>query len=151
MKNVLYCGAARADITPDESWLPWITGLMPEPFGGVLHPVHVRVMVLKNQDKTILIAGYELLILFTVEALTHRLKALFNLPEENIMIFCTHTHMAPHEKPTDAKNIRGEYSGKYLEFLENQTVKAAREAFEVLRPVRMGNGFSVSEASCTHL
>ncbi|MBS5521224.1 MAG: hypothetical protein KHX56_03015 [Clostridiales bacterium] len=138
------CGAAKADITPKEEWLPWVPGFMGEAYGGVIHPVHVRVIAVKKGEQLILLLGYEMLILFTAEQLTESLRRQFDIPEENIMIFCTHNHLSPVVKPTNSTDKTGEYSRIYLEFLEKQTLNAAKEAISKLCPAKMGIGFGKS-------
>ena len=45
MMSQLYCGAAKADISPKEEWFPFGRApVQPGPFGGIIHPIYARVI-----------------------------------------------------------------------------------------------------------
>jgi neutral ceramidase len=120
----LKAGAAKVDVTPQESELP-------QTYEGIHDRLHARAIVVDN--------GATSAALITVDigglsediwkSLTQRIEKSLAIPASNVLLTATHTHSAPR--------------GAFKNF-EDNIFKAVQLAKERLQPARIGYGTGVS-------
>lgn len=147
MKNQLYCGAAKVNITPSEQLLPYMFGLMRQQYGRVHDELYLRVLALGCGDEKALIVIYDLDKATNPVEWTKLLEEETGVNTDNILYLAIHTHTAPitgyrpFEGPNFIKNKPldvQEKVGEYEEFLKAQLVAAAKEALSSMVPAKMG-------------
>ena len=91
-------GFAVADITPELGI--YLTGYgRPERLAAAVHsPLTATVMVLQDGEKTVAVIGFDWCSMDIQMAQEFRqaIAAASGIPEENILMGCSHTHSAPH-------------------------------------------------------
>ena len=91
-------GFAVADITPEPGI--YLTGYgRPERIAtGVHSPLNATVMVLQDQEKTVAAIGFDWCSMDNrlAQEIRQGISAASGIPEENILMGCSHTHSAPH-------------------------------------------------------
>jgi hypothetical protein len=148
-KAQLLVGAARVTITPKGP--VWLAGYesnrRSEGKIGELYAACLAVQSGTNQ-KPLVIVSLDLIGLSNSEV--NRIRALLpELPPENVVIACTHTHSGP-----DTIGLWGEpgktgVDPEYMEFLRNRVVECIKKAVSSLKPasLRFAQGVSVSGVS----
>lgn len=147
MKNQLFCGAAKINITPSEELLPYMFGLMRQQYGRVHDELFLRVIALGSGEEKALIVIYDLDKATNPVEWVKLLEEETGIPAENILYLAIHTHTAPitgyrpFEGPNFIKNKPldvQENVEKYEEFLKTQLITVAKEAVANMVPARMG-------------
>lgn len=139
-------GAARANITPDESiWMAGF-GFRNKPSEGVTTDIWASALALEDTN------GYRAVIIAIdnagirkelSDAIRAKLKTAYNLLNEQVVINNSHTHTGP---ATSARFLKDEKEKekveKYAAKLENQVVEIVGKALNSLQPVKIfaGNG-----------
>lgn len=139
-------GAARANITPDESiWMAGF-GFRNKPSEGVTTDIWASALALEDAN------GYRAVIIAIdnagirkelSDAIRAKLKTAYNLLNEQVVINNSHTHTGP---ATSARFLKDEKEKekveKYAAKLENQVVEIVGKALNSLQPVKIfaGNG-----------
>jgi neutral ceramidase len=101
---------------------------------GVHDDLHARSLVIEGADGTpVVMMTLSIINLDTrfTGRIRAKIKAETGIPEENILISCTHTHSGPDV---------GKAGEAYIEFLINQAAKSAVEAWKSRVPGRVGTG-----------
>ncbi len=133
----LNAGYGEADITP-----PLGTELGGYGFylnrraESVLSPLKVRALALRNRRQGVLLVSVDLLG-FTVDAsdtLRRRIAVSCGLPEQNVLVACTHTHTSP---PTQPMPGLGNIAPEYLARVQEEVVHAAEAAWADLSPAQL--------------
>lgn len=147
MEKGLFCGAARRDITPPSEWLPNLRGLQNVVFTGVLDEIYVRVLAVRSEGKTVLIAGFDCDKVPCPERYLEALEKTYGVRQDAIMLVAIHTHTAPIAgwRPGEGPNFIMDKPPEvqmathvYENFLEEKLLAAAGEALEKLQPARIG-------------
>ncbi|MBO6040893.1 MAG: hypothetical protein J6P58_06755, partial [Oscillospiraceae bacterium] len=143
MEHKLLCGAAKKCITPPETLLPRLYGLMGRKFCAVLDDIYLRVIALSDGENRALIVSFDLDKAPRPEENLRALTEATGIPEENILYFGIHTHTAPlcgprpaFEAPKDEDTAAA--TAEYETFVQNQLLCAAKEALDALQPARLG-------------
>jgi neutral ceramidase len=102
----LRVGAARGDITPEPEVLNWVTG---KPYGSVLDPLTVQVLVLDDGRSKAAIVRWDLVDVSESarDEVRRAVGEALGMPGENILVNASHNHSAPW-----APVYRGGYRGK---------------------------------------
>jgi neutral ceramidase len=141
--GALRVGAAKADITPPDSTLPYEQhGPGPGSPAPSLVAVHdrlrARAIVMDNGSSAAAIISFDLVKVPRPEELTRKIAAISGIAPERIVLAAVHTHSEPLTSP-----IGGESTAKwaaYYDKIESGAVEAVRLAKEHLQPARMGYG-----------
>ncbi|NTV91060.1 MAG: hypothetical protein HGA22_11990, partial [Clostridiales bacterium] len=144
---MLFFGAGRKSITPEQGLLEDLRGLRDTSFDRVVDDLFVRTFYFKNDSEELLFIAYDLdkapYPRETMEAVHEKTGII----EENIFIFGIHNHSAPVTgfRPFEGPNFiltKSEKvqiaTGKYEKFLEKTTMEAVEEAISKCQPARMG-------------
>ena len=138
MSDVLRCGAARVDITPD--YEVDLSGFAnrPQPATDVLDPIHARAAVFDNGACRIVVISMDILELTRADA-----DALKRIAAEKagthvdrVCIACSHTHAAPAGYPLKEC---GNPSRRFAEDLRTRTADVVTAAVRQMRPVRLAS------------
>lgn len=146
-KQPFYCGAAKVDITPSETLLPYMFGLMGQQYGRIHDRLFLRVLALQaGQDKALIVV-YDLDKATNPDTWTALLEQETGIPADNILYLAIHTHTAPltgyrpfegpnfiQRKPPEVQ----EKVAQYEQFLEKQLLIAAKNAISSMAPAQMG-------------
>ena len=149
MDHRLYCGAARADITPSEEEIRGLFGLMRLRYAGIIDRLSARVIALRSGEDRALIVAFDLDKAPEPVTWLPELAAHTGIPEEQILYFGTHTHSAPlttvrpRERNTVDPELR-ENMNRYEAVLHEKLLACADEALAALRPAKMGAAFGKS-------
>jgi hypothetical protein len=123
-------GAARVDITPDESSPVPMSGFggRTEPFEKIHDRIFYRAIALDDgHRKAAILVGDVLSVSHAFwETVTKRVEKEFGIPKANVLLCATHTHGAPHDEYRE--------SGAMVE----KIVSASAEAIGNLEPARVG-------------
>lgn len=149
MADQLFCGAAKADITPGEEEVSGLFGLMGVHYGGIIDRLALRVIAIENAGAKALIVSFDLDKAPEPATWLPELAAHTKVPEENILYFGTHTHTAPtttrrpreRNKPSD-EDLANMY--RYEEAVKEKLFACADEAIAVMKPARMGCAYGQS-------
>lgn len=153
MAGQLYCGAGKANITPPEAYLTNLQALGPQRFSGILDPLFVRVIMLKNGDEAALIVSLDLDKAPNHDEFSKALSELTGVPEQSILYFGIHTHTAPimgyrpfepHGDVTKKPKACQDAFYQYTDLIKAGLLKAAGEAKASLQPARIGWGHGAS-------
>ena len=142
----LMCGTAKRDITPPESMMGQIYGLMGIPYVKVIDPLYVRVIAFDNGMDKALIVSFDLDKAPKPTEFLALLRSHTGIAEENILYFATHTHSAPLTtiRPKERKQAlppQWETNMRlYEELVEKQLIACADQALLNLRPASIGYG-----------
>lgn len=149
MKNQLYCGAAKINITPSAQLLPYMFGLMGQQYGRVHDELFLRVIALRSGETTALIVVYDLDKATNPVEWTKLIEVETGIPVENILYLAIHTHTAPLTgyRPFEGGNFIGrkpvevqEKVRAYEAFLKEQLLTVVKEAIASMVPAKMGYG-----------
>ena len=145
MEKKLLCGAAKWCITPPETLLPRLYGLMGRKFCTVLDDIYLRVIAFSDGENRSLIVGFDLDKAPRPEENLRALAEATGVGEENILYFGIHTHTAPlcgprppFEQPKDDDTAAA--TAEYEAFVQEKLLDAAKEAVSSLKPARIGTG-----------
>ena len=145
MEKKLLCGAAKRCITPPETLLPRLYGLMGRKFCTVLDDIYLRVIAFSDGENRALIVGFDLDKAPRPEENLRALAEATGVGEENILYFGIHTHTAPlcgprppFEQPKDDDTAAA--TAEYERFVQERLLDAAKEAVSSLQPARIGTG-----------
>lgn len=130
-------------ITPPETLLQKLEGLKHRHFSGILDDIHVRVLAMKAGEEWALLAGYELTRVCRPKTAQKMLSEHTGIPEENIMLFATHTHAAPcttlpDHAGDDVSEEAMAAAEEYAAFVQKQTLLAVDQALAEMVPARIG-------------
>ena len=145
MEKKLLCGAAKRCITPPETLLPRLYGLMGRKFCTVLDDIYLRVIAFSDGENRALIVGFDLDKAPRPEENLRALAEATGVGKENILYFGIHTHTAPlcgprppFEQPKDDDTAAA--TAEYEAFVQERLLDAAKEAVSSLQPARIGTG-----------
>lgn len=129
----LRAGAARVDVTPPASVLPFVGGAG---YVGVHDPLYVRALVLANDTTKIALItidghGYR------GEEMLKAVSSALGIPTGHVILSATQDHSAPFTPPGTTPNSAMQ---AYDAQVERGTVEAAVQANAQLRPARIGFG-----------
>jgi neutral ceramidase len=129
----LRAGTARHIITPKPDSELSGYGNRPDAASGIHDDLHVRVLVLDDSSTTIALCSVEILWLWRpmVQEIRTLVSQRVDIPSENIILACTHTHSGPASENPDNW-------GTPLAELIAEAIVAACEARQ---PARIGFGF----------
>ena len=138
-KHNLKAGAAQVDITPPPG-IP-LTGFLSRlgPSTGIHDPLFARALALDTGGQQVLLITCDLLALDApfVSAARAAIREATGIPENHIMIACTHTHSGP---ATIFLRDCGEVDTTYLDSLRLRLVSVAQDAVSNLHEARVGAG-----------
>jgi neutral ceramidase len=138
-KHILRAGAAQVDITPAPG-IP-LTGfiLRQGSSTGIHDRLFAKALALEADGQQAVLIACDLLALDFpfVSSVRSSIHLATGIPEENIMITCTHTHSGP---ATTFLRDCGEVDVTYLESLRLWVVGAVQESISNLCQVKMGVG-----------
>ncbi|MCD8103426.1 MAG: hypothetical protein LUF35_00110 [Lachnospiraceae bacterium] len=145
----LFCGAAKAEITPEKELIPNLRALSDKRFGGVFGPLYVRGIAIKNESETVLLIALELDKVPYPKEILRELSEKTGIPERNILYFSVNTHSAPvtgyrpFERGNDTtrkSEAVQEATRRYEEAVKTAVFRAVEEAIDGMRPARIGYG-----------
>lgn len=148
----LYCGAAKAEITP--SCLDGLFALMQIPFAGVIDPLYLRVLAFSDGLQKALIISFDLDKAPNPESWLREISQRTGIPEENIIYLGTHTHSAPLTtyRPREHSDAVPEPMRRAMEVYEEtvrqKLMQCVDMAIAALRPAKMGWGTGESFINC---
>jgi len=151
MNGKFVCGAAKADITPEESLIKDLYGLMSISYAGVLDPLFLRVLAFSDGGQKALVVSFDLDKAPNPVTWIPEIVGMTGIPEENISYFSTHNHSAPlhtmrpgdpHAAPKTKE--QKEALTLYEAFIKEKLFDAVREALENMQPAKMGYGWGES-------
>lgn len=152
----LSVGIAKKNITPDPKVKNWVTG---QPYGMVQDPIYVRTLVLNDGHDEVVIVAWDLVDAgeSATEEVRKGISAELNIPMDRIMVNASHNHSAPWA-PVYKEGYRGKerdtwwairymppqnndlHFRKWMVRLIDQTVKAARQAYDSMQPATLWIG-----------
>jgi len=149
--NIKYkSGSARKDITPDHPVeLCGYGDFLKRYFTGVHDPLYATAIVLDDGKNKAAILSADLISIegYIVEKIRKRIKSYTGIPEENIMISCTHTHHGPATSFLRAcGEIDPEYMEKIPELVSEPAIQASKSAKSLRKGLRIGRD-SMEEVS----
>jgi hypothetical protein len=149
----LKCGAACGDITPAEDELGGLEALQRRTFGGVIDPLHVRVLALNNGEKNLVFVCFELDKAPYPMQYIQEIAENFHLSEDDVFMLSIHAHAVPitgdriydgpnniKEKPEYVKNTTHRYERR----IHDIVMKTVADALSSMRPAVMGTGTGTS-------
>lgn len=143
MNDLFQCGAARADITPDEESVCGLFGLMRIPYAGIIDRLSVRVIALADGDEKALIVAFDLDKAPEPAQWLPELSRHTGIPQERILYFGTHTHSAPlttirprEKNGADAQQRQN--MDRYEAQLLQKLLACADDALARMVPARLG-------------
>ncbi len=149
MDKTLYCGAAKACITPDDGLLTKLYGLMKRRFCKVHDDLYLRVIAFGDGENKALIISYDLDKATQPDIFLPRLSEETGIPVENMLYFGIHTHTAPitgprppFEQPPDAETAQA--TAQYEAFLLDTLLDTAKKAIADMVPAKIGVGYGDS-------
>jgi len=125
-----YISGAQDNITPLKFWEHELSGYRGKRHPQDVHdPIYVTSLVISNEENEIGLASCDLLSLESesVERIRKKVSKETRIPEENIMITCTHTHSAPAVFPLPGC---GEINKEYLEWIEERISESLIRAWK---------------------
>lgn len=139
MSTQLKAGFARTEITPPLG-VPIAGYFVPRRATGVLDPLEVSCVALSDGSATALLMSLDLLgIKNACPDLCRRVAAATGLPEEAVLIHCTHTHTGPAVGAGDSEDGDAYPDGDetYQNFLAERLISAANGAIDDLAPATL--------------
>jgi neutral ceramidase len=138
-RHILKAGAAQVDITPPPG-IP-LTGFLSRlgPSTGIHDCLFARALTLETGGQQVMLITCDLLALDApfVAAARAAIRDATGVPENNIMIACSHTHSGP---ATIFLRDCGEVDRPYLDSLRLRLVNAAQDAVSNLHEAKVGAG-----------
>jgi len=121
-------GTSSFDITPDIGTELCGFANRAHPADHVLDPLYASVLYLDESGVKIILINLDLIGVENsyVQRIRSEIKKCFDIPENHIQIFATHTHSGPG---TIHLNYCGEYYPEYLDSLVGKVLSACNEAF----------------------
>ncbi len=149
MNNQLYCGAARIDITPDESELDGLFGLMGSRYGGIIDRLSMRTISLECGGERALIVAFDLDKAPEPIDWLPELAAHTSLAQDRIMYFSTHTHSGPRTtfRPNERDTATAEQRAcmnRYEAGLKEKVFSCVDSAINNMKPARVGTALGKS-------
>ncbi len=142
---VFRVGAARRDITPQESVPMWGYGARHDMLSqGMLDPLYASALVIEAGEKKLALVGLDMgrsPAEAQLENIRHRIKARAGI--EYSIIAGSHSHHTPVVELTDEEGKgRGRFDAsiRYYKMMEDRIVEAILEADSRLAPARMAAG-----------
>lgn len=139
-------GVASANITPTESiWMSGF-GFRNKPSEGIRTDVWASALAIEDESgrRAVFIAVDNSGIRKDLsDAIRKKLKALYNISNEQVVINSSHTHSGPAASERWGRDdLQKEKIRKYVEMLENRIIEITGEALGSLQPVKIyaGNG-----------
>ena len=147
MDRQFLCGAAKADITPNEALIHDLYGLMMIPYAGVIDHLHLRVLAFSDGLHRALVVAFDLDKAPNPAEWLPLLQERTGIPTENITYIGTHTHSAPLTTVRPRED-RGRSPSKqqmkarlqYESFLQMTLLSTVDEALSGMVPARIGYG-----------
>lgn len=139
MSTPLKAGFARVDITPPLG-APIAGYFVPRRATGVLDPLEASCLALSDGSATALLLSLDLLGIKNVcPDLCRSVASATGLPEEAVLIHCTHTHTGPAVGNGDSDDGDAYPDGddSYFELLASRLASAAHDAIADLAPARL--------------
>lgn len=152
----LSVGVAKKNITPDPKIKNWVTG---QPYVEVLDSIYVRVLILNDGSKDIVIVAWDLV--DAGESATAEVRkgisSELNIPKDHIVVSASHNHSAPWS-PVYSGGYRGDerdtwwairymppqndepFFQEWMDQLIDQTVKTAAKAYNSMQPATLWIG-----------
>lgn len=144
MVETLKLGVAREVITPEIGGM--LYGYPSCPHSEAVHDdLHVTVFAFSQKDLQALMISVELCTIRTdvADELRQELQARFDIPKENILMSCTHTHSGPAMGGTGGQ--WGGFDNTYYQNIFRPAFFAAVEqALQVMEPVTVGTAVGKS-------
>lgn len=136
-------GAAKADISPPESILPYeqtqLGKIVPElSFVSVHDKLYARAIVVDNGSSVAAIVALELVKVPKPEEVIRKISAATGIAPERIVLAAVHTHAEPLTSP-EGREASPKWAA-YFDKIASGAVEAVRLAKERLQPARMGYG-----------
>ncbi len=124
-------GASQIDITPLSGIELCGFAKRPQPSDHLLDPLFVRILYIDFNGLRILLINLDLIGVegSFVQRVRSKLKEDFDVPEDPIQIFTTHTHSGPG---TIHLNFCGEYAPDYLDILSDKIIQGCDLAMKNL-------------------
>ena len=144
MKNQLYAGFGRVDVTPPMG-IDVSGYFLIRKADGVLDNLEVNALALKLDKVTVLMLTVDNCGLKRAfnDIIKERITAKTGVPADAIFIHSTHTHTGPgYSSLTADDSAAVKLMDDYMEFLYSRCVDAATFAIEDLKPAKMGYGVS---------
>ncbi len=143
-------GVARVDTTPTAPVRMAGYASRTSPSQGVAHPLVAKALALSDaQGNRVVLVTCDIIAFrrpFTLRV-KDRIKAKYDIPSENIVLFASHNHAgpAPAEPPDPARSDRPGRDGfenniAYTRELEDKIVAAVGEALGKMEPVSLSYG-----------
>lgn len=143
MKNTLYCGAARIDITPAPKAVAGLFGLMQTPYAGIIDQLSVRVIALACGKNKGLLISFDLDKAPEPATWLPELSRHTGIPESYILYFGTHTHSAPlttirPREKNRATEIQRANMDRYEHTVHEKLFACADAALATMVPAKLG-------------
>jgi neutral ceramidase len=140
--NQLLAAAVEVDITPPVG--VWLEGYFERqtPSVGVHDPLQAQLLLLQNGQNQVVLISMDLIgvrLDFTA-AVRSGIRQAIGVPEENILLACSHTHSGPTGFLADLPLIHTPEEPELRRIVERKLVGAAAEAQQQLRPAQIGVG-----------
>lgn len=142
----LLAGAAKRSIAPPFPTHMGGFGDRTATFTGVHDDIFVRALVLDDGSAPLVLIGSDLMAIDAkmVGLVRIEIEKATRIPAENILVSCAHNHSAPSYYQMER---RGETELPLRDFLVEQFVKVAVEAYEARVPARIGFRTGVLEGA----
>ena len=152
MAEQLYCGAGRVEITPSEKMAPLLQGLGPQRITGILDPLYVRVILLRNGKEGAMLVSWDLDKAPDHEEFLEALSEKTGIDQDAILYFAIHTHTAPimGYRPFENQDLSSlppeeqKAFAEYTEIIKTALLEAAEKAMKTLVPAKIGCGHGSS-------
>ncbi len=134
-KNVFQAGAAQSNITPPLGVS--LVGHMRDRTAQNVHDeLYARSLALDDGENKIIMVLCDLIALnrLTIDKAKYLIAEQTNVPEDHILIACTHTHTGP----TTVGVFQSDPEIEYLEWLVVRIADSAKMAVQNLQPARIG-------------
>lgn len=135
-------GASITNITPDQPHFLFGYPFVERMSTGTHDPLLSSALYLNDGDREVLFISNDIIYVSKdlVERVRREISARTGIAESNILIAATHTHSAPVTvdlviSPNDP--IVPKVDNDYLEFVEEQTIKSACNAFKAAEPAEI--------------
>ena len=152
MKEPIFCGAGRVEVTPSAQMAPLLQGLGPQKITGILDPLFVRVILFQAGAKKAMLVSVDLDKAPNHEEFLDILSRKTGVAQDAILYFGIHTHTAPimgyrpfeHQNMTLWSQEERDAFNAYTEILKNALLEAAQAAMDNLAPAKIGWGHGQS-------